>query len=336
MVARVMIDVILNWCFRGYLEKQMNDKQLLIQAYSKYKSLSKSLTNVLSEQDSDFRAFAIPDVTIDEAKKRLKNGDAPNFIKVVTLSNWTDRVRVMNSITRAEVNTGQSTSYVSRTPGIVVVRREHDYVRTLIKELNSTKKEIALIVQRPDPKGKHTRTTEQKHEFIHDAIPGVMTEQLYRCIHVEEKPVSNVWFNWTSRPTPKTIEKENYETFFSLMKENKRGGITKTQEEWNLEVEALYSEALTNGFDKIQVYKTANVLPTQIVKYQEEGAKRKTKTAATPIILMGQENSKLPVFSELGNYVKKPRSADKPMRINSKYKAVLSEELKLVGVYDHG
>jgi DNA replication terminus site-binding protein len=96
-----------------------------------------------------------------------------------------------------------STRFTKRLPGVIHVTYEQERVRTLVNDINNLKDSIKqCVVKVPDKK---------RFDFVHSAIPGLMTLQVYR--HILYKDISNtqlrtVSLTWARRPTTDKLTKE--------------------------------------------------------------------------------------------------------------------------------
>lgn len=107
------------------------------------------------------------------------------------------------------VEDGASTKYVKRYAGFIVCQNSD--ALALISQINN-KNEIKDCVRDPyiSTSGQilHRRNHRQKHEFIHEAAPRIMTVQLYRHIKVISDPVQSLSFSWTQKSAPLRMSKQ--------------------------------------------------------------------------------------------------------------------------------
>ena len=217
-----------------------------------------------------------------------------------------------------------STRFVDRKPGLVVVDRQKDKIRALVITINFLKDEIMAIVNKD-------RNRLQRHDFIHRLFPRIMTVQLRRHIHIIEDNVTNAWFNWTSRPIPETLTIEESILFLELEKDKPRGLITP--EEWKAIIDTSIANIRTSSYKSIQRLKRLKLLPIMSYQYKEDGVdKRKTKNANTPVLLLGQQDERLPKTSTLQNYFKPDDNKITRRLGRSKHKDLINGYFKLVGI----
>lgn len=260
-------------------------------------------------------------------------------INVEVLGEWQHRAICLSAWKEFKTQPHQDTKYVARWPGLVAVQDNHQQIRDRITYINQAKDDIAHFVQQPLPaeeakklNRKHRRTTQQKHEFIHTALPRVMTEQLYRHIHIIEEHVTHAWFNWVSRPVPRTynqLEAEN------LVESAIDDAIDRDSDSIYIDqLEATLVEIKKDKYFYFQVRKQSQPLPTLVYQTRELVgdewvAKRYTRNANIPFVLMGQPNGQLPKVSHLAPYnpLTKRTTKKRPL----KNKELLNATLNLYG-----
>ncbi len=298
----------------------MTDTIEIRQNMETLKELHISLVDLCAQQNPAFMGFEIEKVTVDMEKHVLRDG--VESLDVSTLEDWTHMHRVLNGWGSYYKAQGFSTKFVDRLPGFVVITQNQKDIKALIHEINRYKDAIAKDVRK-------NRDSYERHKFIHDTFSSIMTEQVYRHIHYFEKEVTNVWFNWASRPVPKSFTIK--EALAMLKEQKKRPKYMMSHKEWETMIEKIESNIKTGGFSSIQQMREFRVLPTIELQYIEtlDTKKRTKKNATTPIILLGQEKNVLPTFSALSPYQK--NTTDKKMKLSAN-KTMINPYLRLVGV----
>jgi hypothetical protein len=104
---------------------------------------------------------------------------------------------------KAKEDSTLSTRFTDRLPGVIHVTQYQSQVLQLITDINALKDEIK----------EHVKTVPEKERFsyIHDAIPGLMTLQVYRHIlfkEVNDLPLRTISLTWARRPTTDKLTKE--------------------------------------------------------------------------------------------------------------------------------
>lgn len=126
---------------------------------------------------------------------------------------------LLDSYTQLMRRATTSSLFAKRFAGFIVVDPMHPCVQ-LIAKINALKDDIAACVRdiRHDQDGqphlsqagrvKHYRNHQQKHEFIHKAIPDVITAQCYRHIPVLTQPVRRISYYWATKHAHKSLTYE--------------------------------------------------------------------------------------------------------------------------------
>ncbi|MGJ8694455.1 MAG: DNA replication terminus site-binding protein [Thalassotalea sp.] len=300
----------------------MGDIFQLTKAMDKLISLNNQLKTLCSEQKPAFIGFDIEKISAENETKTLRDGIHSLDVKTLHGNNPNILKQVLNSWASFYKADGFSTKFVDRLPGVVVITRDVDKIKLLIDHINDTKDNIAAII-RTD------RDQYERHKFIHDTFNFIMTEQVYRHVHYFEQEVTNVWFNWASRPVPKTYTIE--QALEMLDEQLNRPKYLFSQDEWQTMITATMVDVKSGMFDYIQQIKEYRVLPTIEFQYQvdTETKKRKKSNATTPVILLGQPINTLPKFSVLKSYEKKHKEKEVKLSAN---KTLINPYLKLAGV----
>lgn len=297
----------------------MNEQQKLTGALKYLAKLNTDLVDLCAKHNPAFLGFKIEKISKEDEMEILRHG--VNYLDVQALEHWTELHTVLNAWGSFYKADGFSTRFVDRVPGIVVLNNEQDTARELILLINEAKLAVKEIVQK-------NIGTQQRHQFIHLDRTSLMTEHVYRQVHCFDYPVANVWFNWASRPVPKTFTIKEAEKY--LMGAIKKPRFMSDPQFWEQRVLQCIDKVKSGQYSKIQKLREYRVLPTIELQYLDElgQKKRKRSNATTPILLLGQDANILPKISRLKPYVKK--IDDKPLRL-SPNKEMIFEPLALVG-----
>lgn len=319
----------------------LNEFELLVK---RYQSLIRELTSVLKSVSKQSIGFEIEEILAVEEEIAQEQG----VDKLLVTSLDTDVVSIHSNVCNSlstiyKTDPAYSTRFVSRFPGLILVENEHDTIRKLVAEINSLKHEMGLAVRYVDEtpigdkahdKNLRTRDKYQRHQFVHKVLPGVMTEQLYRNIHIIEEEVTNCWFNWTQRQVPKNYFQDDVHAFLNFLKERPQENFTF--EQWDMKIEGI-RERLSE-FHYLQKKRVLRHMPICTYQYKDEQGKlvRNTKNATTPFLLLNQKSKALPTYSDLKNWDSSERNKKQRVeRSNPNYsKTLLLNEPKLYGVID--
>jgi hypothetical protein len=283
------------------------------------------LLDLITESEPKFVGFKIQKILKMDEAQTIANGI--KSLGVISLDETQHQGEVLGFWSKYYKEDGISTLFVERMPGLVAVSNRKQDIRKVINQLNSLKIQIATIVR-------NDRNHMQRHEFIHDVFPRIMTDQLYRKIHIIENHVQRAWFNWTSRPIPKLLNKEEAISFLKKYDSNPLG--LTTGKEWSAMISAQLEDILNDVYSHIYLKKDFRLLPALTYKEDvgDEIYKRKTKNGCSPIILLGQSSDSLPHFTHLRNYEKLILDCS-ALSNNSSSKVYINSHLKLMGTIKH-
>jgi len=300
----------------------MTEHFILKQTMAELQNDIQQLIDIISSSQPSFVGFNIQRITKADEKKCMLSGI--DELSVSPLKEWNQLHTVLKSWSSFYSNISMSTQYVDRLPGIVVINDSSEEILGLIRKINKLKDDIANIVRK-------NRNPYQRHEFIHHVFPGIMTEQVYRHIHLISVPVTNAWFNWTSRPVPKSMTIEQCITFLKAQSDKPK--YLYIEEEWKAMINSTIESIRVSNFSSIQRYKAFKVFPTIELQYiDEDGIKKRIKkNATTPFILCMQPTTALPKYTNLNNYSATEHSRSKTPKL-SKNKVMINKVLGLVGV----
>ena len=278
------------------------------------------LIDTITKQDPFFIGYAVERISKEKEKDCIVDG--VRHLSVTALNQWTQLQGVLSSWKDYYAPMTGSTVFVHRLPGFVVVNDEKDEVLALVHSINEIKDKIAETVRT-------NRDNHQRHEFIHTVFSGVMTEQLYRKIQVKESHVTNVWFNWVSRPVPKTFSLKEAEDF--IEKKKSTPPIDFSPDDWVHQLNKTIENVKSGRFQTIQKLKQFRHLPTIEFNLLKDGGKVRNKhNATTPFILLGQDKGAAPTFTTLEDY--NGENSTKRVVVKSTNKEMIDEFLGLAGV----
>lgn len=283
-------------------------------------SQTKLLIEMISKQKPYFVGYEIERISKDQEKYCIVDG--VQHLSVKPLLQWTELQGVLNSWQDFYAPLMASTKFVHRLPGFVTVNQDKETIIALVNSINELKDNLANTVR-------HNRNKHQRHDFIHTAFSGIMTEQLYRKIQIKTDHVNNIWFNWVSRPVPQTYTIDDAVAYI----ENKKSvpPIEFSATEWRARLDITINKVISGRYTKIQKLKQFRLLPTIEFNLIKDGQKKRNKhNATTPFILLGQVSNLMPTFTALPDFNRLNKDEKSPF-INSN-KELLDTFLQLVGV----
>jgi hypothetical protein len=278
------------------------------------------LIDMISKQTPSFVGYNIERISKEKEKNCIVEGI--KHLSVRPLTHWSELHSVLTSWKDFYAPLTASTMFVHRLPGFVTVNENKQEVLALVISINSLKDKLANTVR-------YNRDKHQRHDFIHQAFSGVMTEQLYRKIQIKTDHVNNVWFNWVSRPVPKTLSIDDAVAYVV----NKRATppIEFSATEWQARLTITINRIRSGRYKTVQKLKQFRLLPTIEFNLLKDDKKVRNKHNATiPFILLGQKNNVMPTFTPLLDFNESNKRKKAPF-IGSN-KDMIDPFLKLVGV----
>lgn len=318
------------------IEKELLDKQQLDLLMAELNSkIDKLIDYLASDNKLALVGYETQPVSNQEQNKALAQGQA--FIEVTTYgcdtdtgtdtgtgtgTDSSDKSHILNYFKRFYAAHQASTRFVSRMPGIINCHLPAQKVIGLVKQINDIKDNIKILVQTD-------RNHHQRHQFIHDAIPTVMTEQLYRHIHCTQMPIKSLWFGWRlKRQTNKSLTHPQAIELLHNHIDKPKGDIDPKQ--WQAMINAAINSIHNSPTVKIQQLREYKTHPTCAYSYydSQEQLKRGKISIAMPWILLDQPNVQLPVRTPLKSF------DSKDYRAHNQAKPHISifDPLKLIGL----
>jgi len=127
-------------------------------------------------------------------------------IDVSTLKEFDAISRACLSFSKLKCTVGKSRKAVYRSPGIIVVKNNHDEIDQLTTAIN----EFKVMFQ--DCVAKSGSTAKARHDQVHTLFEMINTLQVYRRINVIsslDDPIAQVSFSWTTRPSLVKTDKKS-------------------------------------------------------------------------------------------------------------------------------
>jgi hypothetical protein len=273
----------------------MNEEYQLKMLMANLEGLLDALADLLNTDESlTFVGYETSQVQKVDEDQVLANGQ--KVIEVATLDQWQHRSTVLGYYKRFYLTDGCSSRFVSRMPGLIVSSLPADVVINLIDQINTKKDEIKAVVQ-------HQRNHQQRHTFIHQVFPQVMTEQLYRRISYSQRQVKSVWFSWCkSRQVNYTYTPEAAIKYLAEQVKKPKGLFTP--QEWQANIEATIVKIQQDNYRSIQRERVYRTFPVVDHSYYANGKLKTNRfNAIMPWILLDQAKPDLPSGSGLNSFV---------------------------------
>ena len=259
------------------IEKQLRDKQQLDHLMAELNSqIDKLISYLHSDAKLTLVGFETQPVSNKEQNKALVKGQSYIEVNEYDGDKPASKAHILNYYKRFYAAHQASTRFVSRMPGIINCHLPAEIVIGLVTQINHIKDNIKFVVQ-------NGRNHHQRHQFIHDAIPTVMTEQLYRHIHCTQMPIKSLWFGWRlKRQTNNTLTHQQAIELLHNHIDKPKGDIDPKQ--WQAMINAAINDIHNSPKVKLQQQREYKTHPTCAYSYydNEQHLKRGKISIAMP------------------------------------------------------
>lgn len=300
-----------------------NDSKTLHILKTELDTLITVLTTMLANDSKlKFVGYEMSPVLACDEAQVLSHGQQQ--IAVTQLSQWQHLWTVLNYYQRFLVADKCSTRFVSRMPGIIVSSLPATIVMSVVEQINAKKDQIKAVIQ----KG---RNHQQRHQFIHQLFPQIMTEQLYRHIRFSQLPISRVWFRWeTSRQVNKTYSNQDAIAWLEQQRHKPKGLFEAT--EWLAAINNAVEQIELGKYKYVQRERQYRVFPHCEYSYYLDDERKTGKFNPTsPWLLLEQPHNALPGGTPLKSFQR--LTPLKKTQLKAKSQSIF-KPLKLIGVFD--
>lgn len=262
----------------------MSAKSAIQNRYSLLKSDIEALSELLRDDAVVTRGYHLPVVTEKLASEISKVGPSHFDVSLSTGSDIAEKAKVISAYAKLKVEGDMSTRFAQRYPGVVCVppAMSND-VLLYVKRINALKEEISDIVKT------NAKSSEQRHELIHDAIPMVLTWHLYRLIPFITDHVNSVYFRWKNDNVGKVRDKDATITYLDGLKTKPQG--INTNADWADFMETLIKAVKDSPYNYFKPKKVHKAKPffEYYAHVDGKAVKSNGTVANLPILLLGQE-----------------------------------------------
>lgn len=286
-------------------------------------TLIKVLTTMLADDSKlNFVGYEMAPVLAVDEEQVLSHGQ--QYIAVTQLNQWQHLHRVLNYYQRFLVADKCSTRFVSRMPGIIVSSLPATIVIGLVEQINDKKDQLKAVIQK-------NRNHQQRHQFIHQLFPQVMTEQLYRHIRYSQLPINRVWFRWeTSRQVNKTYSNQDAIAWLELQRSKPKGLFAAA--EWLAAIDNAIGQIEQGHYKYVQRERQYRVFPHCEYSYYLDDERKTGKFNPTsPWLLLAQPHNALPGGTPLKSFQR--LTPIKKTQLKAKSQSIF-KPLKLIGIFD--
>lgn len=272
----------------------MNYKNEISRLFFQLENSIDELKNIIRSADIvQAISFELP--LIDPNTKELPSFEK-RTIKVTKVDDRHLAIAIANkAYSQFTFNSDMSKRFASRCPGIIQLGKSYTKtVSELINIINGYKNEIKMIVTHEEDKiPRFTRN--ERFNLLRDAIPGVITLQLYRNIICIEDQLSSISFTWANKQSVTKISFKELKALLEVSKNNTP--VNTLDKNWSdfieKEVKLITDSKATN-------FKIRRPIPANpMVNLRLNDSSKKMRHAHLPIIVFGDDLIKV---SSLKNY----------------------------------
>lgn len=218
----------------------------------------------------------------------------------------------------ANTDNSISTRFTKRLPGVIHVTYDQSRAIALINEINALKNSIKQeIIKIPEKK---------RFDFVHGAIPGLMTLQVYRNIlykNIKNSPLRNVSLTWARRPTTDNMTKKDVISLVSSAIE--RSGTTLSNS--FLVDDQLLKAIRASKTDSFKRRRYSRPLPIAQLQFNNKDSAEQSN-CYLPLLLIGEPLAPYKI-KPLKDFTLKPLNKRKKV---SK-EVLLSESMNIFAIY---
>lgn len=186
-----------------------------------------------------------------------------------------------------------------RLPGALcfhVTDAEYDQAQRLIDSINAHKATLEHLITRASG-----LTTEQRFEFVHAHLPGLITLSAYRSITLLNEP-DTVRFGWANKHVIKTLTREEVLEKLEKSLQAARGIAAIDKEDWRARVTQEMIDVKRLPQDVVlKIKRPVKVQPIARVWYQD-AQKQVQHPCPSPLLVLCRSPERQPVIGELNNY----------------------------------
>lgn len=302
------------------------ENRVIIQQVKILTRLTQSLADLLLKQPTQIIEFGVPGL-----QQHLVH-QLPDILKIDETKNFTD-IPILSSIQSTEAlemsghhfcnfmaneDISISTRFTKRLPGIIHVTYEQDRVVSLISDINNLKDIIKKEVIKIPKKN--------RFDFVHNAIPGLMTLQVYRHIlyrNINNTELRTVSLTWARRPTTEKLTKDEV---LSLVSSTADRSTTSLSSSLFIDDNLLktINSAKTNTFKRRRY---SRPLPIAQMQFNNKDYAEQAN-CYLPLLLIGNPLTQYKL-KPLKNFIFKPLNNRKKVS----REILLSESLNLFAIY---
>ncbi|MGX8942442.1 DNA replication terminus site-binding protein [Symbiopectobacterium sp. Eva_TO] len=187
-----------------------------------------------------------------------------------------------------------------RLPGalcFMVTEAEYAHIRQAVEAINTLKAMLEQLITRESG-----LATEQRFEFVHAHLPGLITLSAYRSLTLLTEP-DTVRFGWANKHVVNTLTREAVLEKLEKSLQATRGISPTEKATWHARVTQELIDIKKLPQDAVlKIKRPVKVQPIARVWYQD-AQKQVQHPCPSPLLVLCRDPSRIPVIGELGNYL---------------------------------
>lgn len=187
-----------------------------------------------------------------------------------------------------------------RLPGALcfqVTEAECEHIRQSVEAINTLKATLEQLITRESG-----LAAEQRFEFVHAHLPGLITLSAYRSLTLLIEP-DTVRFGWANKHVVNTLTREAVLEKLEKSLQATRGISPTEKATWHARVTQELIDIKKLPQDAVlKIKRPVKVQPIARVWYQNE-QKQVQHPCPSPLLVLCRDPSRVPVMGELGHYL---------------------------------
>lgn len=187
-----------------------------------------------------------------------------------------------------------------RLPGALcfeVTQEEYEQTRQLTETINALKATLEQLITRESG-----LAAEQRFEFVHAHLPGLITLSAYRSLTLLTDP-DTVRFGWANKHVVNTLTREAVLAKLEKSFQAERGISATEKATWQARVTQEIIDVKRLPQDAVlKIKRPVKVQPIARVWYQD-AQKQVQHPCPSPLLVLCRDPSRAPLIGELGNYL---------------------------------
>ncbi|OON40406.1 DNA replication terminus site-binding protein [Izhakiella australiensis] len=278
----------------------MSRYQAIEQLHHTIGELERSLS-VLRQQLQQLRLLAARVFVLPEVARGKEHNPRPRIevTQLLAQAALTQALHHFGLLFMQQQSAQRSTKSAVRLPGALCLEAQQpqaEDLRRQVAHINQLKRRLEQIITIESGVA-----AEERFEFVHQQLPGLITLNAYRAITLLEAPDS-VRFGWANKQIIKKVNRAELREKLLASLKSGRSAAGWDRESWtaNLQQEIALLEALPDDV-QLKIRRPVKVQPIARI-WQADKQKQTQLACPSPLLIICQDASQLPALGELLNY----------------------------------